>query len=384
MNFCLRDHPVTGLSLGRASSARALLPMLLMIALVLVACAKEKPKPQRIVPVVVGTTVQKDVPVELHVIGSVEAYSVVSVKSQVAGKISRVHFKEGHDVRKGDLIFTIDPRPFEAVLKQSEANLAKDIALAANAEEDAKRYRFLIEKGYVAAQQYDQVKANAEALTATVKADRAQVDNNRLLLEYCFIRSPLDGRTGTLIVHEGNVVKENETVLTTINQINPINVTFSVPEKYLADIKKYMARGKLAVQAFISKDDARPEVGVLTFVDNTVDTATGTIKLKGTFTNKEKRLWPGQFVDVMLVLTTQPNAIVVPSQALQTGQEGQYVFVVKSDMTAEVRPVVVGFTMKGESVIEKGLKANETVVTDGQLRLTPGAKVSIKNQEGTR
>jgi multidrug efflux system membrane fusion protein len=339
--------------------------------------AQAPPRPP--VPVMEGTVVQKTVPVQIRAIGNVEAYSTISVKSQIGGILTNVHFREGQDVGKGALLFTIDPRPYEAALKQAEANLAKDSAQFKNARVEVTRYEELVKKGYVAQEQYDQIRTNSDALEATVNADKAQVENARLQLKYCYIYSPISGRTGNLMANQGNLIKANaDTAMVVVNQIQPIYVTFSVPEQYLNEIKKYMTAGKLAVDAFISKGDIKPEHGILTFVDNTVDTATGTIKLKGTFVNKDKRLWPGQFVDVFLTLTAQPDAIVVPSEAIQVGQSGTYVFVIKKDLTAEARPVVVDRSLDGESVIAKGLQAGENVVTDGQLRLVPGAKVEIK------
>jgi multidrug efflux system membrane fusion protein len=331
------------------------------------------------VPVTAATVIQKTVPVQLRAIGNVESYSTISVKSQIEGVLTRVHFKEGQYVNKGDILFTIDPRPYEATLKQAEANLAKDTAQLENARVEVTRYAELVKKGYVAQEQYDQIRTNAAALEATVNADKAMVENASLQLKYCFIYSPITGKTGNLVSNQGNLIKANaDNPMVTINQIQPIYVTFSVPEQYLNEIKKYMAARKLNVEAFISREDVMPDQGVLTFIDNTVDVATGTIKLKGTFANRGKRLWPGQFVNVLLTLTMQPDAIVVPSQAIQTGQSGVYVFVIKSDLTVESRSVVVDRSLDGESVIEKGLQPGEKVVTDGQLRLVPGAKVEIK------
>jgi len=346
------------------------------------ACGGKEQPPQRPpVPVTAAAVIQKTVPVQLNAIGNVEAYSTVSVKSQIGGILNRVHFKEGQDVRKGDILFTIDPRPYEAALKQAEANLAKDNAQLENAREEVRRYAELVKKGYVAQQQYDQIRTNAATFEATVNADKAVVENARLQLKYCYIYSPITGRTGDLIADEGNLIKANaDTSMVVINQIQPIYVTFSVPEQNLSEIKKYMAEGKLKVEAFLSKEDMKPEQGVLTFIDNSVDVATGTIKLKGTFANKGKRLWPGQFVNAVLTLTSQPNAIVVPTQSIQTGQKGQYVFVIKNDLTVEDRTINVGRTLNSETVIEKGLQSGEKVVTDGQLRLIPGAKVEIKNK----
>jgi len=375
------------------------------------ACSNEKPKKPVSVPlpVTVSTATQKTVPVQLRTIGNVQAYSTVTVKSKVGGELVRVHFTEGQDVKRGDLLFTIDPRSFEAALKEAEAklerdlaqvqqakaNLERDLIRAKNAEEDAKRYEVLIEKGVVARQQYEKMRADADALEATVRADRAAVENAeaavradraavenaKIQLGYCLIRSPMDGRTGSLLIHQGTIVKAEDIHLLTILQIVPIYVSFSVPEQYLLDIKKFTALGTLRVEAVVPMNENRVEKGAITFIDNTVDSSTGTIRLKGTFENRERRLWPGQFVNVALTLTTEPNVIVVPSHAIQTGQEGQYVFVVKQDMTVESRPVVVGRTVDRETVVQKGLNADEKVVIDGQLRLYPGARVEIKNSE---
>lgn len=331
-----------------------------------------------VVPVLAATVEQKDMPVELQAIGSVEAYSSVTVKTQITGELTGVYFKEGQDVKKGDLLFTLDKRPFEADLKRQEANLEHDIAQAKLSHLDADRYAGLYKEGVVSKQQYDQAEANAEALDAAVLADKAAVENAKVQLIYCSIYSPIDGRTGTLMIHQGNMIKANDTpFLININQVQPIYVTFTVPEQYLADIKRFAAADKLPVQASI-QGDSRPIIGRLSFIDNTVDPATGTIKLKGEFVNADRRLWPGQFVNATLVLHTQPNAIVVPSQAVQNGQQGQFVFVIKDDKTVEMRPVTVNRSSSGQSIIDVGLKAGERVVTDGQLRLVPGSRVEIK------
>ena len=265
--------------------------------------------------------------------------------------------------------------------------MARDRAQAKNAEEQAKRYEILVQKNYVSRDQYDQLRANADALAAVVDADKANVENSRLQLAYCTINSPINGRAGTVLVNAGNVVKMNDIVMTTINQIMPIYVTFSVPEQNLADIKKYMAMGELRVEAIIPGDDKRPAQGGLTFVDNAVDNSTGTIKLKGTFENRDRRLWPGQFVNVALTLTTQRNAVVMPFSALQAGQQGQYVFVVKPDLTVESRPVVIARTLDDLAVVAQGVAPGEKVVTDGQLQLIPGTRVEMKlvqTQSGER
>jgi membrane fusion protein, multidrug efflux system len=418
------------------------LPVLVGIFLFLLSCSSEskiETKPQASFPVFVGSVAQKSVPLQVRAIGNVEAFSTVSVKSLVDGELAQVHFRQGQDVKKGDLMFTIDPRPFEASLrqaqatlnqnqaqvkqaeanlnqnqaqvKQAEANLARDIAQEENAEKEAQRYKDLVAKEYVSKEQFDQLLTAAEAAKATVVADRAAVENARaavqasraalenarsgvqasraalentkIQLGYCTIRSPLDGRTGSLLVQRGNLVKANDTqALVVINQVQPIYVTFSVPEQDLPEIKKYMTLGKLKVEAFIPQEEKRPEEGWLSFVDNAVDLTTGTIRVRGTFENRQKRLWPGLFVNVVLTLTVEPAAVVVPTPAIQTGQQGTFVFVVKSHQTVESRPVVAGRTVGDETVVKQGLKPGEIVVTDGQLRLTPGARVEIKNAAG--
>ncbi len=359
----------------------AVIGSVLAIALLLSGCGEKKQQavaPR--VPVTVADVVQKTVPVQVRVIGNVEAYSSVGIKPQITGEIVGVHFSEGQDVKKGQLLFTFDPRPFEADLLRAQANLAQDEAKLKNAEVEAQRYTRLVEAGVVAKEQAEQIQTNHEAMVATVKADRAQVEYSRVQLIYTKIYSPMDGRTGNLMLHLGTVVKANpDNPIITINQINPIYVTFSVPQQALPDIKQHMAKGKLKVTATIQGQEDRPETGTLTFVDNNVDLNTGTIKLKGTFANAGRRLWPGQYVNVALTLSEQPNAVVVPTQAIQTGQSGSYVFVVKPDLTAESRPVKVDRNFDNQAVIESGLTAGEKVVTDGQIRLVPGAKVEIKN-----
>jgi multidrug efflux system membrane fusion protein len=363
---------------------RRILVLLLFLCLLLPACSGsvEKPKPKPPVPVKVGVSMRKTVPMQIRVIGSVEALSTVSIKSQVNGMLEKVHFQEGEDVHKGVMLFTIDSRPFEAALRQARAVLARDIAQERFARDQARRYGELLKDGIVTQDQYEQLRTNADALAESVQADRAAVDNAAVMLGYCFIRSPIDGRTGNLMVQRGNLVKANDVpILVTINQINPIYVTFSVPENELAGIKKHMAAGDLKVEALIPNDTGSPEQGVISFLDNMVDSTTGTIKIKGTFANRQKRLWPGQFVNVVLTLATIPDAVVVPAQAVQTGQEGLFVFVVKQDRTVELRPVVTGETYTNETVIEKGLKVGETVVTDGQLQLSPGTRVTFEREK---
>ncbi len=331
------------------------------------------------VPVTVAQVGQETVPNEVHAIGTGEAYSTVTVMSQVDGVIQKVGFVEGQNVKAGDLLFTIDPAPFEASLRQAEANLARDQAQAKYAEAQLKRNQKLYQSGIISVDQYDQFQSNAQALEAAVRADEAAIQNARIQLSYCTIRSPISGRTGSLLVHPGNLIKNNSTSLVVINQVSPIYVDFYVPEQYLDPIRAGLAAGRrMTVTARIA-GQASPEVGYLSFVNNTVDSSTGTVLLKGTFPNPRHRLWPGQFVNVDLVLSAQPNAVVVPSQAVQTGPHGQYVYVVKADHTVALQPVEVGTTYQGSTVIAQGLTPGETVVTDGQLRLYPGAKILVKS-----
>jgi membrane fusion protein, multidrug efflux system len=336
------------------------------------------------VPILVATAAQKTMPLQVRAVGNVEAYSTVAVKSQVTGVLTQAHFKEGQNVKKGQLLFTIDPRPFEAALKQAEANLARDAAQLENAQEQARRYLELVKKQFVSKEQYDQIRTNAAALEAVVEADKAAVDNAKVQLSYCYIYSPIDGQLGTLLVNEGNLVRVNDaTPLVVINQVAPIYLTFSVPEQNLPDIRRHMAAGSLKVEARFPSDEGRPEQGNLAFIDNAVDRTTGTIKLKAEFKNEDKRLWPGQFINVALTLTTQSDAVVIPAEAIQVGPEGQHVFVVKPDNSVEVRPVVVARTDEGEAVIAQGLQAGEQIVREGQFLLSAGSKVEIKdtNQE---
>jgi membrane fusion protein, multidrug efflux system len=382
---------------------------LVAVALFVQSCSNDKTpaSPRSGVPVTVASSTTKDVPVEVRVIGTVEAFSTVAVKSQVTGELKEVHFKEGDEVKSGDRLFLVDPRPFEWELKrveanllrnvaqgkQAQANLARDSAQAKLAGVEAQRFERLVQQGIVAREEYDRARANLDALEAVVNADRAAIENSeqavhadraaienvRLQLDYSSIKSPISGRTGSLMVHQGNVVRANETPLVTINQISPLYVGFAVPEQTLPDIKKYMAAGNLRVDANPTNDEQGAVHGDLTFVDNAVDSNTGTIRLKATFANKERRLWPGQFVNVVMTLTRERGAVVVPSQAVQAGQSGPYVFVVKPDLSVESRPVVVGRTVGGEAVIAKGVRSGERVVTDGHLRLVPGSIVEIKS-----
>ena len=353
---------------------------LLAMSLGLSACTTRTAEtaPNLAVPVTVTKAEQKTVPINLTAIGTAEAYSTVSIKSQVNAILNQVHFKQGDFVKKGDLLFTLDARPFQASLAQAQANLARDKAQEELNQVQATRYEKLYAAGVAPKEQYDQMRANADAQEALVHADDAAVESAKLQLQYCTIYSPVDGRTGALQVYPGNLVKENDVpVLVVINEISPIFVDFSVPEQYLGVVKKYMSGGRLQIQS-TPYGDTVPETGYLTFVDNNVDNTTGTIKLKGTFPNGDHRLWPGQFSTVSLRLAEEEKAIVVPSQAVQTGASGDFIFVVKSDDTAESRPVKVARQIDGESVISSGIAPGDTVVTDGQLRLIPGIKVEVK------
>ncbi|HMK30778.1 MAG TPA: efflux RND transporter periplasmic adaptor subunit [Terriglobales bacterium] len=357
---------------------------LLVLALISSCTSKKQPPPAREgVPVVVASVVQKDVPVQVRAIGNIEPYSTVSVKTQVTGELTGVLFKEGDFVKRGQLIFTLDKRPFEAALKQAESNLAKDIAQLAHAKAEAERYAGLNKDGIISDEQNDVMRTSYEAMGATVASDRAAVENAQVQLIYCSLYSPIDGRTGNLLVHRGNMIKANaDTGLVTINQIEPIYATFSVPEAALAEIKREMAARPLAVEAYIP-NETKPIVGKLAFIDNTVDPLTGTIKMKGEYSNRDHRLWPGLFTNVVLTLRTQANALLVPSVAIQTGQAGPFVFVVKKDNTAEMRPVKVDRIIDNQTVLSSGVQGGERVVIDGQLRLVPGAKVALSAPGGT-
>jgi multidrug efflux system membrane fusion protein len=341
---------------------------------------KAAPGPPPPVPVLAATVEQKDVPLQVHAIGAVEAYSTVSVKTQITGELTGVFFKEGEDVQKGQLIFTLDKRPLEADVRRAEGALARDQAQAQNALSDQKRYESLVKAGVVSTQEYDRVAANAAALEAAVRADKGALENAKVQLVYASVYSPINGRTGNLMVHQGNMIKANDVPsLVNINQVEPIYVTFTVPQQYLAEVKQYSRNGTLAVQAVIPGDTHGAITGKLSFIDNMVDSTTGTIKLKGLFTNGDRRLWPGQFVDAYLTLKTQSNALVIPSQAIQNGQQGTYVYVIKDDGTVEARVVTTSEAQQqGQLIVQKGLAAGERIVTDGQLRLVPGSKVQVK------
>ncbi|MCE5307960.1 MAG: efflux RND transporter periplasmic adaptor subunit [Acidobacteriales bacterium] len=359
------------------------------------------------VPITIAKVVQRDVPIEIQVVGNVEAYSTITVKSQVTGQLLTARFREGDYVKAGELLFTIDRRPLDAQIREAEATLAKNLAQAKQAEANlakdqaqqiylraqADRYSKLTQEGIISKDQNDMMQANYGAINQSIEADRAaiesaradagatraNIENLKVQLSYTAIKSPISGRTGNLNVKEGNLVTANTTELMTINQVQPIYVTFAVPEARLADIKQHMAGGHIEV--FVTGQDGNPapERGVVTFVDNSVDTTTGTIKVKATLPNADRRLWPGQFVRVTVRLATRGNAALVPNQAVQTGQEGAYVYVVKQDNTVESRRVVTSIRVDQDLVVDQGLTPGETVVLEGQLRLAPGMKVTVRD-----
>ena len=339
------------------------------------------------VPVLVAQAFTTNVPVQIDPppVGHVVPYSTVTVHSQIGGIISEVHFQEGQEVKKGDLLFTIDPRPTQAALEAARAALARDTAQLENAKIQYNREQKLFAQKLVSQDEFDTSKAGMDALVGTVAADQAAVTNAMLNLEFTAIRSPIDGVVGALQLYQGNVVKAPDDVLLTINQIHPIYVEFAVPEQYLPEIRMEMRTKTLKVSVTFQNMDGPPAQGELTFINNSVDETTGTIDLKATFPNENNALWPGQFVNVTLTLSELTNVVVVPSQAVQTGQNGEYLYVLKSnqtDQTVEERRVVIGVAYQGVTVIKSGVQAGETVVTDGQLRLAPGVKVNV-NASGT-
>jgi len=352
----------------RTANPQSALVIAALISALAISCAEKKEKPrEETVPVTVAQVVQKDVPLEIRAIGNVQPLSTVAVRALASGQLLRVWFREGDDVAKGQVLFSIDPRPYQATLQQAQANLARDEAQLRNAEAQVARYEDLVKKDYVTKEEYGKIVADAGAARAVVAADHAAIENARLQLSYCEIRSPLNGRTGSLMVHPGNLVRANDTdPLVVINQIEPVRVQFSVPQDQLSAVHP---------NADVTAGNAR---GKLTFIDNSVDQRTGTIALKATFDNRNRALWPGQFVTVSMKVAQRDAALVVPARAVQNGQRGQYVYVVKPGNAVEMRTISVFRTIGQETIIDNGLAAGETVVTDGQLRLTPKSKVEIK------
>ncbi len=392
---------------------RAGLATLLLVCLL--GCNQQAGKPNKgraglpPTPVTVAQAQMRNIPIQIRQIGSVEPVAVIAVKAQISGELNQVFFKEGQDVKKGQQLFEIDPRPYQqaldqaqaaldkdlALVAQAEANLARDRAQAANAKQQAKRYAGLAAEGIISKDQNDSyqttsqvqdeaVRADQAALVsaqASVVADRSAIESAKLNLSYCYIRSPIDGRAGSLLLQAGNLVKANDTTaLVNINQLEPVYVTFSAPEQLLPEIRRYSAEHTLSVVGTGVADGSNrgaTATGQLSFIDNIVDSTTGTIKLKATFPNSDHTFWPGQFITVVMTLRTVDNATVVPSEAIQSGQKGQFAFVVKADQTVETRQVTVGQTIDNQIVVESGISPGETVVTDGQLRLFPGAHIRI-------
>lgn len=357
----------------------------LLLLLTMTACnpANKKEasnKPKGIPPALVLTApVQRqDVPVEIETFGTMEASESVTVKPMVSGELTKVAFREGQDVTAGDLLFELDPRPYQAALHKASASLARNRVIMENARRDYERYSKLVQEGIVTQEQSEGYRTKAETAAADLAADQAAVENAQVQLSYCTIQAPISGRLGTLAVDRGNVVKANDITLVTINTLSPINATFTIPEKSLTLVKERLTHGDMALKAVVPEAAGLAEQGQVTFIDNAVDTSTGSIRLKGSFRNEQKHLWPGQFVTLSITLEVKPQALVVPTQAIQTGQKGPFVFVVKEDASAEVRPVTPGAVYQGLTVIDKGLQADEQVVIDGQMRVIPGGKVEIK------
>jgi len=373
---------------GRAGVPAAVLLAVLALAVTLPAgCSKNDAGRRKLaVPVTVARVVVLPQPLSLKAVGTVEPLEAVSVRAQVGGVITEVRFSEGQEVRAGQTLFQIDPRPFRVALDAAEAQLARDSSQLANAQVQARRYSDLVQKDYVTQEQYDAAQTEVEVLRSTVQVDKAAVEQARLNLGYASVSAPISGRTGSLLVKRGNVVRANDAALVVINQMRPIRVSFAVPESQLSIVQRYAAGGK-RLQAIVrpSKDSGASEQrGHLTFLDNAVDPSTGTVTLKAEFLNADASLLPGQFVDTELVLDVEADAITVPASAVVTGQEGSFVFVVAADKKAEKRPVKVNRTQNGTAVIDEGVRAGETVVTDGQMRLTPGAVVEIKQARSAR
>lgn len=344
-------------------------------------CSKEQaaPAPQATpIPVIVSKVTQKAMPVQLTAIGNVGGYTV-SIEAQVSGELLDVHFKEGDFVREGQLLFTIDPRPYEAAVARTQAMLVRDKAVAVNNRAQSQRIAKLLADGVVSPADAEASKSAADAAEATVAADEAALKTAQLDLQYCTIYSPMDGRTGAVLVKPGNLVKVADAPIVVIKRLSPIPVDFNVPQEYLPEITKHLAARPLRVEATVPNSSGRPEVGKLIFVENVVDTTTGTIRLRALFDNSSNALWPGLYVNTLMTLAEQTNAIVIPAQAITAGQQGPFVYVVQAEGTVTPRQVTSTRSVEGLAVIDKGLKPGETIVTDGQVRLVPGAKVQIKN-----
>jgi membrane fusion protein, multidrug efflux system len=345
------------------------------------ASGKPTRKPAAPPQVIVATVTRQSLPVVLSAIGNVEPYTSVAIKSRVDGQVVAVNFKEGEQVHKGEVLFRLDARPFEAALRQAEANLARDLASRERAHAQERRYKDLLDKKFVSEDGYAQFRTNAQTAEAVLKASQAAVETARIALDYCTIRSPIDGYVGKVLLQAGNLVKANDTVsLVVINQVKPIYASFAVPEQRLSEIRRYMAAGPLEVTVVDPERQAPLASGQLAYIDNAVDASTGTIKLRAVFDNADLALWPGQFVNVHLKLFEQKDAIVVPSEAVQTGPQGEYVLVIDPNAKAQVRKVAVDRVAGDLSVIASGLATGERVITRGQLRVSPGVKVVVRKK----
>ena len=330
-------------------------------------------------PVVVAGVELRNIPVQIKAIGNVEAYQTVQIRSQVSGQIQKIFFKEGEDVRQGQLLFQLDKRPFQADLDKAVGQLKRDQAQEEHSRVQSERYSDLEKDGIVSHEQADQMRMQAKADASAVEADKAAVEAARVQLQYTDIVAPINARAGNLMINLGNLVKANDTpYLVQLNQVTPIYVTFSVPEANLDRVRRHFSSGQLKVLAYPKGQSDNPTEGRLTFIDNGVDTTTGMFKLKGTYQNKDRRLWPGQFVDVALELSMQKDAVVVPTRAIQSGQQGEYVYVVRTDSTAEARPVRTEGAYQSLTLISEGLRVGEQVIVNGQLRVAPNAKVIVQ------
>ncbi|HYV96727.1 MAG TPA: efflux RND transporter periplasmic adaptor subunit [Gemmatimonadaceae bacterium] len=347
------------------------------------ACAKHQPDRQVTVPVRAAAATKIAAPVEITANGVAEPLQTVSVEAQVGGALTEVSFKEGDEVSAGQVLFRIDARPYDVAVRQAEAALARDLAQAENAQREAERYAALAEKDYVTKSQLGQVRANATALRASVVSDSAALESAKLNLAYCTIRAPIAGRTGGLLVRQGNLVKANGQPLVIINQIRPILVRFPVTQRDFLAISHRASQGSLAVGVTSADSVPTAEMGSLSFLDNAVDSLTGTVTAKARFDNASRKLWPGEYVRVSVRLEVIPDAIAVPSAALQSAQNGTYVYVIDDQNVARTRPVTIGETVGDLTVVRTGIKAGERVVTDGQSRLTPGAKVDVQPERAT-
>lgn len=354
----------------------------LLLCIISTGCSKkvEKPKGRPPALVITAPASEQNVPVLIKAIGNIEASESVAIRTQVSGELTKVAFREGQDVQKGALLFQLDPRTLNAALTKAEASLSRNRTVLNNARKDFERYSLLVKEGIVTQEQAEAYRTKADSAVADVAADLAAVESARAQLSFCTITAPISGRLGALAIDRGNVVKANDTVLVTINKLTPVNASFTVTEKDLTALKRQMAAGRITVTTEIPGTVAVKESGHVTFIDNSIDAATGTIRIKASFDNPKKLLWPGQFVNLSITMAVLKNAVVVPSHAVQTGQKGQFVFVVTKDATAEIRPVSTGPAAAGMTVVEKGLQRGEQVVIDGQMRVVPGGKVEMKVQ----